>query len=256
MEIDFDSRFSGVGRLYGADGLARLRAARVAVVGVGGVGSWAVEALARTGIGALTLVDPDDICVTNTNRQLPALDGSFGKAKVEALAERVRAINPECRVTAVQEFFTESSADGILASGFEYVLDAIDSPAKKCLLIVRCRARGIPVFVTGGAGGRRDPTAVRIVDLARTSHDRLLTEVRSQLRRDHGFPARALFGVDCVYSPEAVVYPSSDGGVCGRREAGTALRLNCESGYGTACFVTGAFGFAAASHIVRHLAGR
>ena len=253
---DYQSRFSGLARLYCAAGLAALRAAHVCIVGVGGVGSWAVEALARSGIGALTLVDPDDVCVSNTNRQLPALEGGFGRAKIEVLAERVQAIHPGCRVTGVQEFFALASAERILAPRFDYVLDAIDSPSNKCLLIAQCRARGLPVFVTGGAGGRRDPTALRIADLARSTHDRLLSEVRSQLRKHHGFPAEGRdFGIDCVYSPEPVVYPSSEGGVCDRREPGTDLRLNCESGYGSACFVTGAFGFAAAGHIVRKLAG-
>jgi len=255
METDFEFRFGGIGRLFGASGLARLRAAHVCVVGVGGVGSWAVEALARSGVGALTLVDPDDVCISNTNRQLPALEGGFGQSKVEVLAGRTRAINPECRVTAIQEFFAESSAEAILAPGFGYVLDAIDSPSKKCLLIVQCQARGIPVFVTGGAGGRRDPTAVRVTDLAKASHDRLLAELRSQLRHSQGFRGEGKrFGIDCVYSPEPVVFPARDGGVCDRREPGSDLRLNCESGLGTASFVTGAFGFAAAGHIVRALA--
>ncbi|MFM1767516.1 MAG: hypothetical protein RJA22_45 [Verrucomicrobiota bacterium] len=251
----FQARFSGVARLFGQAGLERLRAAHVCVVGVGGVGSWAVEALARSGVGALTLVDPDDVCVSNTNRQLPALEGGYGLAKVTALAERVRAIHPDCRLLPLQEFFNETSADRILGAGFAYVLDAIDSPAQKCRLIAGCRERGLPIFVTGGAGGRRDPTALRVADLAKSTHDRLLAEVRSQLRKHHGFPGEgSLFGIDCVYSPEPVVYPARDGGVCAQREPGSELRLDCESGYGTACFVTGAFGFAAAGRIVQALA--
>lgn len=253
---DYHARFSGLGRLFGQAGLDRLRAAHVGVIGVGGVGSWAAEALARSGIGSLTLVDPDDVCVSNTNRQLPALEGGYGLAKVTALAARLQAINPACRVLPRQEFFSGESADRILGGGFDYVLDAIDSPADKCRLIAGCRERGLPVFVTGGAGGRRDPTALRVADLARSTHDRLLAGVRSQLRKEHGFPGEgSLFGVECVYSPEPVVYPASDGGVCARREPGSELRLDCESGYGTACFVTGAFGFVAAGRIVRVLAG-
>lgn len=256
MDDDFQSRFSGIGRLFGTSGLARLRAAHVCVVGVGGVGSWTVEALARSGVGFLTLVDPDDVCVSNTNRQLPALEGGFGRAKVEVLAERVHAINPECRVSAVQEFFAEASAERILAPGFDYVLDAIDSPSKKCLLIAGCRARNFPILVTGGAGGRRDPTAIRVAELARSSHDRLLVQVRRDLRQHHGFPGEGKpFGIECVFSPEPVVYPASDGSVCAQREPNADLHLNCESGYGTASFVTGTFGFVAAAHIVRKLAG-
>jgi len=253
---DYESRFSGVRRLFGTEGQQRLQRARVCVVGIGGVGSWAVEALARSGIGALTLVDLDDICVSNVNRQIHALDGTIGQPKIEAMAARARAINPDCAVTPVHAFFTEATAPEILQPRFDYVLDAIDSPSKKCLLIAACRERSLPVLVVGGAGGRRDPTALKITDLARCTHDRLLTEVRSQLRASFGFPrGEKNFGIDCVHSPEPMLYPRQDGTVCATREPGSTLRLDCESGYGTACFVTGAFGFAAAAHVVRKIAG-
>ena len=252
---DYEARFSGVRRLFGAEGLQRLQRAHVCVVGLGGVGSWAAEALARSGIGALTLMDLDDVCLSNVNRQIHALDGSIGRPKVEAMAARVRAINPDCVVHALHAFFTEANAAEILQTRFDYVLDAIDSPSNKCLLIAACRERAIPVFVVGGAGGRRDSTALKISDLALSTHDRLLTEVRSQLRGDFGFPrGDKPFGIDCVHSPEPMLYPRQDGTVCAQREPGFALRLDCNSGYGTACFVTGAFGFAAAGHIVRKIA--
>jgi tRNA A37 threonylcarbamoyladenosine dehydratase len=254
---DYDARFSGISRLFGVEGSRRLHRAHVCVVGIGGVGSWAVEALARSGIGALTLVDLDDICVSNVNRQIHALDGAIGHPKAEAMARRVRTINPSCAVHPLHAFFTESNADEILKPRFDYVLDAIDSISKKCLLIAKCREKGIPVFVVGGAGGRRNPTALHISDLAHSSHDRLLTQVRSTLRGEHGFPrGEKAFGIDCVYSRERLLYPRSDGTVCAQREPNTALRLDCESGYGTACFVTGAFGFAAAGHIVEKIAGQ
>jgi tRNA A37 threonylcarbamoyladenosine dehydratase len=257
MIKDYDARFSGIGRLFGVEGLRRLQRAHVCVVGIGGVGSWAVEALARSGIGALTLVDLDDICVTNVNRQLHALDGSIGQPKAEAMARRARAINPDCAVRPLHAFFTESNANEILETRFDYVLDAIDSISKKCLLIAKCREKDIPVIVVGGAGGRRNPTELHISDLAHSSHDRLLAQVRSTLRGEHGFPrGEKAFGIDCVYSRERLLYPRSDGTVCAQREPGTALRLDCESGYGTACFVTGAFGFAAAGHIVESIAGK
>ncbi len=252
---DFDIRFGGIARLFGAAGLERLRRAHVCVVGVGGVGSWAVEALARSGVGRLTLVDLDEVCVSNVNRQLPALDGAVGRPKVEVLAERARAINPECAVRPVTEFFTASNAEPLLSERPDAVLDAIDHIANKCLLIARCRERGIPIVTCGGAGGRRDPTAVRVTDLAFTSHDRLLARVREQLRKEHGFaPAGRAFGVDAVYSTERPVFPRADGSVCAQREAGSALRLDCDTGYGTAAFVTGAFGFAAAGVVVKGLA--
>lgn len=252
LPSDYSARFGGIGRLFGSDSLERLHRAHVCVVGIGGVGSWAVEALARSGVGSLTLVDLDDICTTNVNRQIHALNGTVGAPKVEAMAERIRAINPTAQVNPVHAFFNEATAAVILTPQFDFVLDAIDNPPKKALLIARCRERELPVLVMGGAGGRRDPLALRTGDLAHSSHDRLLTAVRSALRKDHGFPVgeKKRFGIDCLYSPEPVMFPQSDGTVCPKREDGSTLRLDCERGYGTACFVTGAFGLAAAAHIV------
>ena len=253
---DFAQRFGGVARLYGNAGLGRLRAAHVCVVGVGGVGSWTVEALARSGLGALTMIDLDDVCVTNVNRQLPALDGQIGRAKVDVLAERVRLIHPGCAVTGVTEFFTAASAARLLATRYSFVIDATDRLANKCALIVACRERGLPVLTMGGAGGKRDGTAVRVNDLAHTVQDELLRQVRRKLRRDCGFPrdVRAEFGVPCVYSPEQPVYPWADGTCAREPEPGGSLTLDCATGFGTATFVTGAFGFAAAGEVVRRLA--
>jgi tRNA threonylcarbamoyladenosine dehydratase len=251
----YDARFGGVARLVGAAGLERLRQAHVCVVGVGGVGSWAVEALARSGVGRLTLVDFDEVCISNSNRQLHALAGDFGRPKVEVLARRVQAINPDCAVRPEMAFFTPATADKVLEPPFSFVVDAIDQTDNKCLLIARCRERGIPIVTTGGAGGRRDPTQIRVADLAFTTHDGLLEQVRSRLRKDFGFPRGGEpFGVDCVFSAEPQVYPTKDGGVCARREEGSNLRIDCESGFGTATFVTGTFGFAAAAIVVRKIA--
>lgn len=252
----FERRFGGIGRLFGSDALRRLRQAHVCVVGLGGVGSWAVEALARSGIGQLTLVDLDDVCISNVNRQLHALDGDLGKPKVEVMAHRVRAINPDCTIKALQSFFLASNADEILQGGYDAVLDAIDSPSLKSLLIARCRQRAIPVVCVGGAAGRRDPTQIEITDLAFSSHDRLLLEVRRILRKEHAFPrGDCAFGVECVLSREAMVYPAAAGCVSAKRPSTPDLRLDCNSGLGTASFVTGAFGLVAASRIVVRLTG-
>ena len=249
-------RFGGIARLYGSTGAERLRAAHVCVIGVGGVGSWAVEALARSGIGALTLVDLDEVCVSNVNRQLPALTSEVGKAKVQVLKERVGGINAECQVRVAEEFLTSSNAAEILSSGFDCVLDGIDDVGNKALLLAECVRRRIPVVSAGGAGGRRDPTAIRVADLAFTSHDRLLQRVRKLLRTDYGFPEdpKMAFGIPCVYSTELPVFPQSDGTVCATRGDATELRMNCNSGYGSATFVTGAFGFAASAEVVRLIA--
>jgi tRNA threonylcarbamoyladenosine dehydratase len=252
----YAQRFGGIARLYGTAGLAKLRAAHVCVIGVGGVGSWAVEALARSGVGALAMIDLADVCVTNVNRQLPALDGQIGRAKADVLAERVALINPECRVTGVQEFFTAASAARLLEVRYDFVIDATDKLANKCAIITACRERGIPVLTMGGAGGKRDGTAVRVADLAHTEQDELLRQVRRKLRRECGFPrdVRMDFGVPCVFSPEQPVYPWS-GGICASEpEPGGSLTLDCATGFGTATFVTGAFGFAAAGAVVGRIA--
>ena len=251
----YRSRFGGLARLYGSTGLERLRRAHVCVVGLGGVGSWAVEALARSGIGQFTLIDLDDVCISNVNRQLHALDGELGKPKVEVMARRAAAINPLCTIHPLHSFFLKSNADQILQTRFDAVLDAIDSPSLKCLLISSCRQRGIPVTVVGGAGGRQDPTAVEVIDLAFSSGDRLLQQVRRKLRRDYGFPrGDREFGIECVVSRELPVFPTEQGCVTSSRAEAADLRLDCASGFGTASFVTGTFGLVAASRIVKQLA--
>ena len=250
------ARFSGLERLFGTAGLERLHQAHVCVVGLGGVGSWAVEALARSGIGKLTLIDLDDICISNVNRQLHALNGALGKPKVEVIADRILAINPDCVLHPVHAFFTRANAHQILSARFDYVVDAIDSPSKKCLLIAGCRERGIPVIATGASAGRRDPLAVRVADLASTSHDRLLQEVRKKLRVRDGFPREGQpFNVSCVFSSEPPVFPACHGRIADRPDPSLNLRLDCGAGLGTASFVTGTFGFVAASHVVRTISG-
>ena len=258
---DYEFRFGGIGRLYGDAALARLRSAHVMVVGIGGVGSWAVEALARTGVGKLTLVDLDEVCVSNVNRQVPALDGQVGRTKVEVMTERVRLIAPECEVIAALDFYTEASEGRLLPESGPHpdvVLDAIDAVSNKVRLIARCHRLGIPLVICGGAGGRCDPTQVEVSDLARVTHDRLSSEVRKRLRKEHGFPREgAKFGLDCVWSAELPVFPQKDGTVCPAAEAvktpGESQRLNCDWGFGSVTFVTGTFGFAAAAHAVKRL---
>lgn len=253
---DFAQRFGGIGRLYGAAGLERLRNAHIAIVGVGGVGSWTVEALARSAIGAMTLIDLDDVCITNVNRQLPAHDGNIGRPKVDALADRVGLINPACRVERAAEFFTASTAHELLAPKFDFVVDATDKLSNKCLLIAKSRERGYPVMTVGGAGGKRDGTQVRVRDLAHTEQDELLRQVRRKLRRDYGFPRgeQVEFGIPAVFSPEKPVFPWADGTCSAEAEPGSSLTLDCASGFGTATAVTGSFGFAAAGEVVRRIA--
>lgn len=252
---DFSERFSGIDRLYGTGSVARFGAARVAVVGVGGVGSWAAEALARSGIGHLTLIDADDLCLSNTNRQLHALDGHYGQLKVAAMAARLRAINPQMTVVEVARFLTVDNLEAMLGQGFDVVLDACDSFRTKVETIAFCRRRKLPLVVVGSAGGRTDPTKVQVRDLSRTEHDAMLALIRRKLRGEFHFPSnpKRYFGVPAVYSLENVRYPQADGSVCGLRPQlgpDAAMKLDCGAGLGAATHVTGAFAFAAVARVI------
>ncbi len=246
----YRERFAGIDRLYGQGSALRLGDRHVAVVGLGGVGSWAVEALARTGVGKLTLVDADDVCLSNTSRQLHALDGQYGRGKAAVLAERARAINPAIAIEVVPEFLIAANLEALLARKPDLVIDACDSMRSKIDLIAACKRRKLPVVVVGSAGGRTDPTQVRVRDLSRTEHDALLALIRKKLRAEHCFPRNPdrYFGIPAVYSLENVKYPQADGSVCGLRPQlgpDAALKLDCGGGLGAATHVTGAFAFAA-----------
>jgi tRNA A37 threonylcarbamoyladenosine dehydratase len=255
----FFDRFSGIYRLYGQQALAQFSRARVAVVGIGGVGSWAVEALARSGIGHLTLIDLDEICLSNVNRQLHAMDGQIGRLKTSAMAERIRAINPDASIEEKQMFYSEKNADELLDAGFDVVIDAIDAVRQKCHLLASCKLRGIPVVTCGAAGGRRDPSSIGVADLALTCHDALLLQTRKNLRAHHGFPKAPTgkkvkkFGITAIFSTESPVFPKNDGSVSCERPEGSNLRLNCDSGYGTATPVTASFGLIAAAQALEIL---
>lgn len=245
------ARFAGIDRLYGAGSIARLASRHVVVVGLGGVGSWLVEALVRSAVGRLTLIDADDLCVSNTNRQLPALAGQYGRGKAEAMAERCRAINPEVAVEVVPSFLTPANLDMLLGGDHDLVVDACDSFRTKVEAIAWCRRRKRPILTVGAAGGRTDPTLVRIRDLSRTEHDAMLALIRKKLRGEFNFPKnpQRYFGVPAVYSLENVKYPQADGSVCGLRPqmgGDAALKLDCGAGLGAATHITGAFAFAAA----------
>ena len=258
MDQALKERFGGIDRLYGSGALARLSRCHVTVVGIGGVGSWAVEALARSGVGRLTLVDADDLCVSNTSRQLPALAGQYGRNKAQAMAERCRAINPLADVVPVEAFLTPANLDALLGGGFDLVLDACDSFRTKVEAIAWCRRRKLPIVTVGSAGGRTDPTQVRVRDLSRTEHDAMLSLIRKKLRGEFNFPKNhdRYFGVPAVYSLENVRYPQADGSVCGIRpqlDKDAALKLDCGAGLGAATHVTGAFAFAAVGKVLEML---
>jgi len=251
-------RFGGIERLYGAPALAAFERARIAVIGIGGVGSWIAEALARSAIGHLTLIDLDNVAPSNTNRQIHALEGNYGKAKVTAMAERIALIDAQCEVREIEDFAEPDNFEALLGGGFDYVIDAIDSVRTKTALIAWCVERGQAIITVGGAGGQLDPTRIRIDDLALTIQDPLLSKVRSSLRKMHRFPRgpKLKFKVPAVYSDEPLIYPEA---VCATDvddEAPLAsgpIGLNC-AGFGSSVCVTASFGFAAAAHVLRALA--
>ena len=223
------------------------------ILGIGGVGSWVCEGLARSGVEHLTLVDLDDICISNTNRQLHALSDTYGRPKVEVMSERIRNINANAKVLPVHDFVTAKNLEQIIDGQFDLVIDAIDSLFNKVAVLKHCRAQKIPVITIGGAGGKRDPTQIVTADLSQTSNDGLLRMVRKTLRRKHDFSTTKLFDIPAIYSRERT-YLLQDDGTFGQktaREAGEAL--SCDTGLGTACFVTGAFGFAACAVAVNML---
>ncbi|MBD8532728.1 MULTISPECIES: tRNA cyclic N6-threonylcarbamoyladenosine(37) synthase TcdA [unclassified Massilia] len=252
-DIDFARRFGGVGRLYGERALERFRTAHVCVIGVGGVGSWLVEALARSAIGHLTLIDLDNVAESNINRQIQAVTSTIGQPKIEALRDRIAQINPFCQVTLVEDFIEpDNIAQMIGNKGFDYVVDAIDSVKAKAALIAFCREQGIPLLTSGGAGGQLDPTKIEVRDLARTEQEPLLKKVRKVLRAQYGFSRgeKQKYHIDAVFSMEPLRYPEAED-ACEIESSITGL--NC-AGFGSSMVVTASFGMIAAAHILRKLA--
>jgi tRNA A37 threonylcarbamoyladenosine dehydratase len=254
---DYAFRFGGIERLYGRRALNAFRNAHIAVVGLGGVGTWAAESLARSGVGTITLIDMDDICVSNTNRQLHALDGQYGRTKTDAMAERLKAINPSADIRVHFGFLTPRNTDELITPDLTGVIDAIDSVKAKAALIAHCQRRKIPVVCAGGAGGQMDPTQIKVDDLSKTTQDPLLAKVRNLLRREYGFsrnPKRR-FGIEAVYSLEQLTYPAGDGEVCLQKPAANGpVRLDCSSGFGAASPVTASFGFFAVARLLNRIA--
>ncbi len=246
---NYEQRFGGIGRLYTPEGLVKLRQSHVCVIGIGGVGSWAVEALARTGIGKITMIDMDDICVTNINRQIHAMTGTVAQLKTETMKERVEKINPECVVEIIDDFITPENIPEYLNRGYDYVLDAIDSVRTKVALIAYCKRNKIKLITTGGAGGQTDPSKIQIADLSKTIQDPLAARVRSLLRKEYNFsqnPKRK-FGIDCVFSTQPLIFPKMGEG------CEVSATMNCANGFGAVTMVTATFGFFAVSRLVDKL---
>lgn len=266
-DLDFERRFSGIKRLYGEAGLKKLKVAHAVVIGIGGVGSWAAEALARNAVGAITLIDLDNIAESNVNRQLHAVDGAFGKAKVSAMCERILTINPLCVVRVFEDFITPQNIATMLSFECDVIIDCIDDSLAKIALADFCKHKEIPLIMAGSAGGRLDPTRIQVADLAHVRGDRLLSKVRNQLRRDYGFPKGQeskqikksdKFGIDCVFSDEQVIKPNLTNANTSETESAyevdsaSITGLNC-AGYGSSVCVTAPFGFTAIQLAIKHI---
>lgn len=255
---DYLQRFGGIARLYGKKALFTLSQAQVMVIGIGGVGSWVAEALARSGIGSLVLVDLDDICTTNTNRQIHTLNNTIGNSKTQEMKQRLEDINPRIDVHEVDDFIDLENVKEIISPNLQGVVDAIDSATIKAAIIAHCKRRKIPLITVGSSGGKRDPRLIISGDLAKTTNDPLLAKTRNQLRRWHHFSrnTKRVFSVEAVFSPEQMVYPNQEGELCySSREMDTSegVKLDCSGGFGACTMLTGSFGFVAASRIVEKI---
>lgn len=255
-------RFGGIARLYGEHGLRALNDAHICVIGLGGVGSWVAESLARSGVGELSLIDMDVVSESNINRQLVATESQIGRDKGLVMADRVAQINPACRVNVIDEFVSPQNQAELIQTEFDFVIDCIDDFRTKASLINHCRRHKINILCVGGAGGQIDAGKIRQSDLSRTQHDVLLAKTRKLLRQEYGFarnPKRS-FGVPCVYSDEQLVYPDGNGGLSAQRPArdpeqgDTFNALNCAGGIGSVTHVTGSFAFMAAGYVINQIA--
>jgi tRNA threonylcarbamoyladenosine dehydratase len=255
LSDDYIHRFSGISRLYGVKGLEKLASSHVASVGLGGVGSWIVEAIARAGVGAITLMDFDDICVSNFNRQIHSLDNTVGRFKVDVMAERVKSINKECQVHIINDRFTAENSQSLLNQNYDYIIDAFDNGPGKAFLANHCRRAKKKLIILGSVGGKTDPSLIRIDDLSRSKEDSLLSFMRKKLRQDYGFSREKdkKFGIPCVFSTEKYVY-FEDGCVIKDRKPKDSLKqLDCQTGMGAVTHLTGAFGFFAVSRVISEL---
>jgi len=243
---DYQLRFGGIARLYGNSQSEALRQANFCVIGIGGVGSWVAEAIARNGVGQITLIDLDDLCVTNINRQIHALTSTVGLSKVDVMRDRIMQINPDCSVSTVEDFVTLENVRELLSNSFDYVIDAIDSVNVKSAIIAHCKRNKLPIITIGGAGGQVDPSKIATADLSQTYQDPLLAKVRNQLRREYNFSrnVKRKFSIDAVFSSEQLRYPDAEGNVCHAKQSNDgAMRLDCSGGFGAATHVTACFAF-------------
>lgn len=232
----------------------RLCSSNVLVIGLGGVGSWVVESLARSGVGSFTIVDPDSVCVSNVNRQLIATTSTIGISKVQVMKSRILEINPDAKVRCIEDFFCEETRDDIFNQKFDFAFDGIDRLKNKLLFIFSCIDKEIPYLISGGAGGKIDASMVRIADLGEAYRDRLLFRVRKKLRQNYSFKkGKTKMGIPCIFSPEETRYPNRDGEITNSKSGLEITKLDCHGSIGSFCPTTGVFGMMASGYIVNEI---
>jgi len=248
--------FSGISRLYGSNTMSTLAEMHVTVIGIGGVGSWASEALIRSSVGSLCLIDLDDICITNSNRQIHTTSETIGQLKVEAMKTRLLTINPNCKIETRLDFIDKQNLQDLIPSETDYIIDAIDNAKVKASLVAYCKRNKINIITTGGAGGQIDPLKVTVSDLNKSWQDPLSAKVRNELRRNFGFSRnpRRVYGVECVYSTEQVRYPTNSGQTSFAKQTDLhSNKLDCSQGLGASVMVTSTFGMVTASRVINRL---
>ena len=258
QSADLNRRFGGIAKLYGDKGLAKFTHSHVCLIGVGGVGSWACESLARSGIGEITMIDMDIVSESNINRQLPAMTNTIGRDKTSVLADRIAEINPECNVHIIDDFVTIENVAELLTDNLDFVVDCIDNSKVKAALINHCKRRKIKVITLGGAGGQIDPSRIKVSDLSMTSQDPLLSRTRKILRQQYNFSKtpKKRFSVPCVYSEEVQKYGMEDGTVSQDKPTDKSMSLSCAGGLGSCTTVTATFALFAVAEVLKKLAAK
>jgi len=260
-EAEYARRFGGISRLYGKQGVVRIIDAHICVIGIGGVGSWVVESLARSGVGAITMIDMDIVATSNINRQILAVSDTIGKDKTIVMCDRIREINPDCNVTMVDDFISRDNLAELILPSYDFIVDCIDNFRVKAGLINFCKQQQIKILTVGGAGGQTDPSKVRQTDLNRTQHDVLLATTRKQLRQKYGYTRNLKkdFSVPCVYSDEQLVYPDGAGGLSSQKPSADTSdesnfsALSCAGGIGSISHVTATFAMFAAAYVLNEI---
>jgi tRNA threonylcarbamoyladenosine dehydratase len=232
----------------------KIQNSHILIIGLGGVGSWVAESLARSGVGQLTIVDPDSVCISNINRQIIACNSTIGKSKINVMKSRILDINPNCKVTGIEDYFCEDTRDEVFKIKYDFAFDGIDRLKNKILFIFSCLEKNIPFLISGGAGGKIDSSLIRVSDIGESYRDRLLFSIRKKLRQNFSYKkGKNKMGIPCIFSPEETRYPDNDGNITNSKQGLGIKKLDCHGSIGSFCSTTGVFGLMAAGYIIKKI---